>query len=111
MSLFSPRELARISALNPWKVVAVWIAILAGSFVLIGMFMADALTNEADVTNRPESKRGLELLEQRLRGETPINEAVIIQSTSATVDDAAYRSYVENLHAEIGALGPEVVQF
>jgi RND superfamily putative drug exporter len=111
MSIPSPKDLARVSARHPWKVVGAWAVVLVASFVLIGMFMADAVTNEANVTNRPESVRGMELLEDRLRGEQPINEAVVVRSTGATVDDAAFRSYVESLHGKISALGPDIVKF
>src|SRR3990170_2059130 len=106
----SPRALSRASARHPWKVVAVWAAIFVISIGLTSAFLSDALTTEADVTNSPDSKVGWALLEQRLRGPTPVNEAVVIRSETLTVDDPAFRAYVEGIHSQIGALGPQVTR-
>src|SRR3989304_1243193 len=106
----SPRALSRASARHPWKVVAVWAAIFVISIGLTSAFLSDALTTEADAPNSPDSKVGWALLEQRLRGPTPVNEAVVIRSETLTVDDPAFRAYVEGIHSQIGALGPQVTR-
>ena len=107
MSL-SPRALSRSSARHPWVVVGVWAAIFVVSLGLTSALLSGVLTTEAGVTSNPDSSEGWRLLEERLRGPTPINEAVIISSRSLTVDDPAFRAYVEGIHRQIGALGRDV---
>jgi RND superfamily putative drug exporter len=72
-------------------------------------FLADALTTDADLTTNPESKQARTLIEERLRGPQRVNEIVIVESNGATVDDAQFQAYVEDLYADVIALGPEVV--
>jgi RND superfamily putative drug exporter len=79
------------------------------AFVVTGAFLNDALTNEASATNDPESIQAKELLENRLRGPAPNNEAIIVQSASMTVDDPAFRSLVEGIRADIAALGSDKI--
>src|SRR5688500_18895962 len=105
----STKGLAQTAARHPWRVIAAWIVGLVGSFVLIGALLPTAVTNEATVTSKPESERGAVLLEERLRGPEPINEALVIRSQTLTVDSPAYRSYVEFMASEIAALGPDKV--
>jgi hypothetical protein len=65
--------------------------------MIIGTFLSDALTNEANMTNNPESARGKTAIEERLRRPFRVNEAVIVQSSSMGVDDAAFKDYVQGL--------------
>jgi RND superfamily putative drug exporter len=68
----------------------------------------DALTTEGGFLNSPESQKGADLLEERLRGEDPVTETVIIRSESETVDDAAFQAVVESVVAEVSAV-PDLV--
>jgi RND superfamily putative drug exporter len=106
----STRSLASASARHPWRVVVVWVAVLVASFLIAGALLSDALTNEATATNDPDSIKARELVEERLRGPFRVQEAVIVQSGSATVDSPEFRSYVENIRTQVAALGPEVVE-
>ncbi|HET8524507.1 MAG TPA: hypothetical protein VFL82_14820, partial [Thermomicrobiales bacterium] len=94
-SLLSTAHLARLSSRHPWRVIIGWILIL----VLAGVAatgLGDALTNEGDVTNRPESVRADDLLKDRLRGgqDPPVSETVIIHSDTETVDTPAFQQAV-----------------
>lgn len=44
-----------------------------------------------------------------MRGPRQAQEVVVIQSSNLTVDDEAFKAQVESIHAEIVALGPEIV--
>ncbi len=105
----STGSLATASARRPWRVVGLWVALLALSFVLIGGLLESALTNEASATNNPDSIKARALLEERLRGPFRVQEAIIVRSRTTTVDDAAFRSTVESIRADVAALGPAVV--
>ena len=93
----------------PWRVVAAWIVLLIGSCILVATLLADALTTNQDMTNDPDHARARAIISERFPGPDGLNELVIVRSTSATVDDAEFREFVERLSFEIAALGPGVV--
>src|SRR6266850_1421283 len=109
MRFLSTERLARTSATRPWTIIAIWAALLVLAIVLIASFLGDALTTDADITTNPESKQAQTLVEHRLRGPQRVNEIVIVQSQTATVDDPAFRAVVDDLYTKITALGPNVV--
>jgi uncharacterized membrane protein YdfJ with MMPL/SSD domain len=109
-SIISPQSLATASARHPWRVLGLWAVAIVVAFMLIGNFLDDALTNEVQVTNNPDSTVGQKLVEDRLRGETRANEAIDIRSDQVTVDDPAFQAKVEEVVGEIRALGPEAIQ-
>lgn len=74
------------------------------------MFLEDALTSDIEFTNTPDSKRGWDLLEERLRGPTQIHEVIIVRSDSKTVEHDEFRSYVEALFSDVMTLAPDVVE-
>ncbi len=97
-------RLARLSARHPWVVVTFWVVLL----ILAGFAastVGDVLgAREMDFLNSPESSRGADLLEERLRGVTPDTETVIVRSETATVDDPAFQAVVEGVAREVTAL-------
>ncbi|MCC6792153.1 MAG: hypothetical protein IT336_10720, partial [Thermomicrobiales bacterium] len=106
-SILSTAGLARLSARHPWRVLALWVVLLVMA-AISAPSLGDALTTEANFTNRPESLRGDELLEERLRGERPMTETIVVHSDELTVDDLAYREHVDGLMAMLVGM-PDVV--
>ncbi|HLF71865.1 MAG TPA: MMPL family transporter [Dehalococcoidia bacterium] len=106
----SPRSIARVSARNPWKVVGVWAVLFVISMGLTSALLSGALTTEAGITANPDSSKGLTILEERLRGPTTIDEAVVIRSAALTTDSAMFRNYVSDIAQRIRSLGPDVVK-
>ncbi len=106
---FSTRSLAQASARRPWTVIGLWVVGFVVSMALISNFLSDVLTTQAEFTNQPESKRGLDLLEARLRGPQKANEAIIVVGQT-NVSEPAFRSRVESLVEAVRALGPAVVE-
>jgi RND superfamily putative drug exporter len=90
--------------------VATWVVAVVGALVLSGALLGDALTTDMSYTNNPEAKRAEDLIAKRLRGPEQNMELVIVRSGSRTVDEAAFRVYVEELQKDIAALGPEAVR-
>lgn len=105
----STESLARACGRHPWLTIGVWVAAFLVAGFLIVSLLSSALTTDIDFTNNPESRRGFQLLEERLRGPQQINEIVIVQSDSLTVDDPAFQAYVEELYARIVGLGDTVI--
>jgi RND superfamily putative drug exporter len=107
----NPETFARSSSRHPWRTVVAWIVVLGGAIGLVasGLF-GDALTNAIDFTNEPEAKEAAHLVEERLRGEEPDSELILVVSETATVEDPTYATYVGALQEKVQALGPDVVK-
>ncbi len=106
----STESLARGSARRPWITIGAWLTVLVAAFVLTGALLGDTLTTEDGPTNNPESVRGNDLLNDRIgESNNTINEMAIVGSTTLTVDDPAYQSYVEALYVDFTALGDEMI--
>ena len=106
----SPESIARRSARRPWITIGIWVAVF-----VVGVFLQITLLKDGETTkfvfvNNPESKRGLDLLEDRLRGPTGTNEIVIVESASIDVDNPTFQKVVEDISAGLAALGPEVIR-
>ena len=106
----SAEGIARASSRRPWRTVGLWIALVVTAIVINATLLEDALTTEFGYTNNPDSIKGEKLLEDRLRGPKKISEMAIVQSPTLTVDDAAYKAKVEELHTKILAFGSDVVE-
>ncbi len=112
--------LARVSARKPFLVIGVWavVAIIAGGLAVDselgpGPQLVDILdpatTTELKLGGGAESSRAERLLEDRLRGPTPVSEIVIVQSESHSVDDEAFQERVDAVFGEIASLGTDIV--
>ncbi len=89
--------------------IGAWVIALVVAFGLIATRFGDALTSEFDPTNGPESKRAEGLIEDRLRGQESVQEAVLIRSETLTVEDGEFRALVESIQTELLELGPDFV--
>ena len=106
----SPAGLARASARHPLTTIGAWLTVIVAAMALIGTLLGDALVTETTLTNNPESVQADNLLHERLgESNNTIDETAILRSTTLTVDDPAYRSYVEELYRELSALGDDVI--
>ncbi|MDQ4131878.1 MAG: MMPL family transporter, partial [Actinomycetota bacterium] len=106
----STQSLARASSRRPWRTVGIWLFLLVLAGVLSGRLMEDATTEEFAMTNNPEAQQAATLIEERLRGPDRAVESFIVSSQTTTVDDPAFRAYVERLQGELVALGKDVVE-
>ena len=103
-------KLARLSARRPWVTVGAWVVVVVVAAGLVQTLLPSATTTELRLGAEYESEQAAALLEERLRGPTPVGEVVIVQSPSLTVDDPQFRSRVESIHDLIIGLGPETVE-
>jgi RND superfamily putative drug exporter len=105
----SPTALARGAARRPWLTLAMWGLALVAAGAAIVLVLPGSLTAQYSFLGNPDSKRGLDLLQQRLDMPQKANEVVIVRSGGATASDPAFRAYVLRLQRDIAALGPGVV--
>jgi putative drug exporter of the RND superfamily len=105
----SPTALARGAARRPWLTLALWgVALLAAAATIV-FLLPGTLTAQYSFLGNPDSKKGLDLLQQRMDVPQKANEVVIVRSSGTTATDPAFRAYVLALQARIAALGPGVV--
>jgi RND superfamily putative drug exporter len=102
-------QLARASARKPKKTLLLWvIAVVVGLFVASHLLFPN-LTTSFSVLNNPDSTKGNDLLEERLRGERHANDIIVISSATKTVDDPAYKAFVQDLEAKLKNLPDDIV--
>ncbi|MBT8217042.1 MAG: MMPL family transporter [Acidimicrobiia bacterium] len=105
----NPETMARASSRRPWLTVGLWVVLVIVAGTLSSLFLADALSTDVDFTDEPSSKLGERLLIERLRGEDPFTEFVVVTAESATAFEPAYQAYVDELQSGLQALGAETV--
>ena len=93
------RGLAGTSARHPWKTVGLWILMIAIAAVLQSG-MGSSFNNDADFTNNPDSKQADALLDEH-SSDQPGTETIVFHSDVLTVDDAGYRSAVEQTTSDL----------
>ena len=97
-------RLARASARRPWLTLAVWGVVVACALA-VTVTQLDNLSATDEFTNRPESERAQELIDEHIPGAASDTEIVLVRSSQATVDDAAMQAVVQDLRHDIVALG------
>jgi RND superfamily putative drug exporter len=106
----TPTSIARGSARHPWRVVGVWGVLFVVSIMLIGAMLSGALTTTATFTNSPDSKKGEDLLEARLRGPQKAHEAVVIAFPDKIYTDPAFKAQYDEIYGKIQALGSDKIE-
>ena len=98
-------RVARACASRPWRVLGGWVLTVVVSVVLIATFLGDALTNEADVTAQTDSKRGQQLLAERLGSGAEPTDVMVVRSPTLTADDPGFQAQVHRLRQAALATG------
>jgi uncharacterized membrane protein YdfJ with MMPL/SSD domain len=93
-------QIARASARHPWRVLALWVALIAAAYFAAGMMTLTASPSTAGT----EATRAEELIDQRLRQETPPEEFIVVESLTATAGEGAYAAFVDSLVGGLRAL-------
>ncbi len=106
----STESIARASSRRPWITIGIWVVLFFIAAFLRATLFADVITTEFAITNDPESSVGKQLIEAKLTGPKGTNEIVIVQSEDLTVDDPEFREVVDSIHADVSALGPEIIR-
>ena len=101
--------LARISARRPWVTIGLWMVAVIVALGLSGSLLESATTTELRLSSGFESEDTATLLKERFPSTQQVQEVVIVQSDSLTVDDPAFREKVDEVFATISGLGEDVV--
>ncbi len=93
-------HITRYAARHPWLTLGMWLVLLVAAFGASTTMNLNANTSTAGT----EASEASDLIEERLRGETPPEEFVIVESTAATADEAAFSGFVDSLVSDLRAL-------
>ncbi|MGH8927929.1 MAG: MMPL family transporter [Acidimicrobiia bacterium] len=110
MSL-GPESIARASSRHPVRTLVIWLAILAVMVLLTFLFLNDVLTQEFDFSNRPESVRATELLDEKFPDRADDTDSVfyLIYSETTSVADPEFARRVAAVQLAVVSLGSEVI--
>ncbi len=93
-------RIARAAARHPWRVLGLWVVLLA-----VAYFSAGTMSFAASLpTAGTEATKAQELIKQRLRQQTPPEEYVVVESQTITADAAAYSAFVDSLVGRLRGL-------
>ncbi len=97
-------KLARTSARHPWKIVAIWMAVLLIGLTTMVVF-GNRFAPDEDIRADLENLTADGLITERLNDgqEAPAQEFVIVSSDSLTVDDPAFETVVASVAGQISA--------
>ena len=96
--------LARISARRPWVTIGLWVVAVVVALGLSGSLRESAPTTELRLSSSFESEDTATLLKERFPSTQQVQEVVIVQSDSLTVDDPAFPEKVDEVFATISGL-------
>src|SRR3954470_12843589 len=102
---WGPTRVAEFANRRPKRVLAVWGVVVLVSMGLVGTLLGSGLTSDSSLTNHPESERAQQLIDQRLPGQDPVDEIIVVRSERLAVADAAFAARVRSLTRAIRANG------
>lgn len=95
------------SALNPLKVIAAWLVLLAAAVVSAGYFTSH-LTGNTNVVSGSDSDRAEQVIQEKFPGTSDETDFVVLHSATATADDDAFRQLIGTVVQRYGDR-PDVV--
>lgn len=95
------QRLAKACAQHAWRTVITWLAVMVLALASIALLLGSALTTEGNVTAKPDSVRGLDLLKDRFADRDAVTELVVVRSQDGTAQDPAFRQQVDRLRKQI----------
>ena len=100
----SPETLARASSRHPWRTLAIWIVAIIAMGYVSGTLLSGVLSQDFKFTNRPESVRAQDVIDQKFHTNTDQDtELVIVHSDSLRAEDAEFEAAVKEVENKISA--------
>jgi RND superfamily putative drug exporter len=108
----TPETLARASSRHPWRTLGVWLVLTVTLGGLSSAMLGDVLSQDIAFTNRPESVRAQDILDDKFSAggsEADSTEFFVIQADSRTVDDPEFEALVRDVKEQAAALDGETL--
>lgn len=96
-------RLAWQAANHPWRVMGLWVVLIVMAYFAAATMQLTASPG----TPGTQATRARDLIDQRLRQDTPPEEYIVIEAPESTAADPAFSAFVDSLVAALRAL-PEV---
>ena len=96
-------KLAHFSARRRWTVLGAWVVVLVAAFFVAGS-IGDGTTNASTTNPNLESGIGQALIDERINGDKPAEEFVMVEFETGTANHAHNRAFVAALAADLAAL-------
>jgi len=93
-------QITRAAARHPWRTLGLWAVLLVVAFAASSTMDLSSNT----MTAGTEASKATDLIDDRLREDTPPEEFVIVESPTATADEAAFGGFVDSLLSDLRAL-------
>jgi RND superfamily putative drug exporter len=93
-------RIAGAAARRPWRTLGLWVALLALAYFAAGAMNLTASPS----TTGTEATRANDLIDGRLRQQTPPEEFIVVESRATTANAATYASFVDALVNDLRAL-------
>jgi putative drug exporter of the RND superfamily len=104
----NPEAFAKASSRHPWRTLAAWVVAIVGMGAVSSTLLSGVLTDDVAFTNRPESARAQDVIDQKFRNATEDTEFLVVRSETQTWGQD-YAAFVQRLKHDTQALGPSVV--
>jgi len=94
-------RISRTAALHPWRTLGLWVLLVVAAFGA-----SNAMNVSSDTaTAGTEATKAEDLIEKRLRANTPPEEFIIVESETTTADETAFGGFVDSLVRDLRGLG------
>ncbi|MCB0877913.1 MAG: MMPL family transporter [Thermoleophilia bacterium] len=93
---------------HPWRVVGAWLVLTIASIVVIATLLPGALSTEQRVTNGPESRTALELIDTHLPDRGQVDEVLVVSSSRYEVSAPEFQDFLARLVEQAPDLDVEV---
>jgi putative drug exporter of the RND superfamily len=93
-------RITRFAARHPWRTLSAWLVLVVIAFAASGAMKASSDTATAGT----EATTAKNLIEERLREQTPPEEFIIVESATITAEEAAFAGFIDSLVADLEAL-------
>ena len=105
----NPESVARASSRHPWRTIGAWFLAIVAMGALTGSLLAGVLTQDIAFTNKPESVKAQDIIDQHFSNgaDTSDTEFLIVQSDTLTASDPAFQDRVQSLKGQLEKLGPD----
>ncbi len=101
----NPETFASASSRHPWRTLTAWFVAIVGMGVVSSTLLGGVLNDDVAFTNRPESARAQDVIEQNFGTANQDTEFFVVHSPTQTWGQQ-YAAFVQGLKADAETLGP-----
>ena len=92
-------RISAAAARHPWRTLGLWVVPAVAAYLVAGTMN---LVPNPD-TAGTEATKAADLIDQRLREQTPPEEFLVVETQAATADEDAYSAFVDSLRQRLAS--------